>query len=279
MHLVITDLDGTLLDHDTYSFEDARPAIETLRQRRIPLVLCTSKTLAEVEVWRRRLGNQDPFIAENGGAVFIPSGRFPLRIASALTVGEYEVLQLGSPYSTLVEALHEAARESGCRVLGFSDMTAQEVAEACGMSVETAALAKRREYDEPFLIQDADRSDSLVAAIEKRGFHWTRGGRFHHIIGESDKAKAVELLVGLYRKPDPGLVTIGPRRRAKRCVIPAQSRHPDSDPDTAGGAVAGRSATRRSHSLHRPARMESRLSSKRSAPSGSLLGSGAVGRG
>jgi len=209
MHLVITDLDGTLLDHDTYSYEDAKPALETLGRRRIPLVLCSSKTHAEVEVWRRRLDNRDPFIVENGGAVFIPSGLFPFRIPSALTVGEYEVVQLGSPYSTLVEALGSASRESGCRVRGFSDMTVQEVAETCGMRIEAAALAQRRDHDEPFLIQDTDRSDSLLTAIEKHGFHWTRGGRFHHIIGESDKAKAVELLAGLYRKLDPGLVTIG----------------------------------------------------------------------
>lgn len=206
---MITDLDGTLLDHDTYSFEDARPALEILRQSRISVVLCTSKTRAEVEVWRRRLGNQDPFIVENGGAVFIPAGALPFRAPSALTVGEYEVLQLGTPYSTLVEGLREAARESGCRVLGFSDMLPGEVAEACNMSVDAAALAKRRDYDEPFLIHDTDRTGFLLAAIERRGLRWTRGGRFHHITGENDKAKAVELLAGLYRELDPRLTTIG----------------------------------------------------------------------
>ncbi len=209
MHLLITDLDGTLLDHDTYSFEAARPALKILKERRIPLVLCTSKTRAEVEVWRMRLGNRDPFIVENGGAVFIPAGLFPFATASTPTIGEYHVLELGTPYTKLVEALGAAASESGCRLLGFSDMTAQQVAEACGMSVEAADLAKKRDYDEPFLIRDIDRTDRLLTAIKKRGFHWTRGGRFHHIIGENDKAKAVELLVRLYRELDPELVTIG----------------------------------------------------------------------
>ena len=209
MHLVISDLDGTLLDHDTYSFEDAQPALEALRRRNIPLVLCSSKTRAEVEVWRRRLRNQDPFIVENGGAVFIRSGVFPSRAASAVTIGGYEVLPLGTPYPALVEALRQAAMESGCRVFGFSDMTPHEVAEACGMGVEEAALAKQRDYDEPFLIRDTGRSEVLLTAIERRGLRWTRGGRFHHITGANDKAKAVELLAGLYRELDPRTTTIG----------------------------------------------------------------------
>jgi mannosyl-3-phosphoglycerate phosphatase len=209
MHLVITDLDGTLLDHDTYSFEDAKPALDVLTRRRIPLVICTSKTRAEVEVWRNRLNNGDPFIVENGGAVFIPSGLFPFAIPSAVAVEGYEALQLGTPYPILVEALGDAAQESGCRIFGFSGMSVQQVAEACNMDLGAAALAKRREYDEPFLIQDAGRAGFLLAAIESRGFRWTRGGRFHHITGENDKAKAVELLAGFYRQLDSRLITIG----------------------------------------------------------------------
>ena len=33
---VFTDLDGSLLDHHTYSFESARPALERIREQRIP---------------------------------------------------------------------------------------------------------------------------------------------------------------------------------------------------------------------------------------------------
>jgi len=72
--VVFTDLDGTLLDHSSYSFEAARPALEGLRARRIPVVPCTSKTRAEVEEIRTRLRNRDPFVVENGGAALIPAG-------------------------------------------------------------------------------------------------------------------------------------------------------------------------------------------------------------
>ena len=69
--LVFTDLDGTLLDHDTYDFEPARPALAMLVQKKIPLILNSSKTLVEILKIRRALGNCHPFIAENGSVVEI----------------------------------------------------------------------------------------------------------------------------------------------------------------------------------------------------------------
>ena len=36
--LVFTDLDGTLLEYETYSFERALPAIRALKEKNIPLI-------------------------------------------------------------------------------------------------------------------------------------------------------------------------------------------------------------------------------------------------
>lgn len=79
--LIISDLDGTLLDARTYSFEEARPALELIRRNDLPLILCSSKTRAELEVWRNRLENHHPFITENGGGIFIPERYFPFPVA------------------------------------------------------------------------------------------------------------------------------------------------------------------------------------------------------
>lgn len=209
MDVVVTDLDGTLLEHATYSFAEAQPALDLLKSRAIPLVVCTSKTRSEVEFWRRLLGNEHPFIVENGGAVFVPDNYFDFAIPAAVPRDRYLMLQLGAPYAELVEALHRAADESQCRVCGFSQMSVAEVAENCQMSQDQAALAKEREFDEPFLIQVPERSGELLAAIERSGKRWTRGGRFHHILGENDKAATVRLLLDLYQKIEPDVRSIG----------------------------------------------------------------------
>lgn len=209
MRLIVTDLDGTLLEGSTYAWEDARAALELLRRTNVPLVLCTSKTRAETRFWRRRLDNRDPFIVENGGAVLIPRGYFPFPVEASDHGAQYDALVLGSPYPELTGALRRASANSGCRVRGFAGMSAAEVARECQMPIEQAELARQRECDEPFLILDPDRTADLLAAIDREGMRHTRGGRFYHILGNNDKAVAMRLLVGLYRRTGEDVETIG----------------------------------------------------------------------
>ena len=209
MDLVFTDLDGSLLDPETYSWHAARAAIERLKRRGTPWILVTSKTRAEVEFWRGRLEHQHPFIVENGGAAFVPRGYFPKPVPGAREVGPYEVIEWGTAYEALVADLGTCSERSRCRVWGFHDMTAHEVAAACDFPLEQAILAKQRQYDEPFLVRDPDLADGLASAIEELGRRWTRGGRFWHILGTNDKAAAVVALSTLFQQYYGPLRTIG----------------------------------------------------------------------
>jgi mannosyl-3-phosphoglycerate phosphatase len=208
MKIVFTDLDGTLLDDRTYSFDAALPALDLLRRQNVPLVFCTSKTRAEVELWRTRLGVNHPFIVENGGAVYIPKNYFPFRIPNARQRDDYAVVEFGAPYEELVVDLNILSRESGCEVWGFHDMSVTELALRSFLPVHQAELAKRREYDEAFEILSPG-AYRLLEAIGKRGRKWTRGNRFYHIMGHNDKAVAVECLAALYRKAHREVQTIG----------------------------------------------------------------------
>jgi mannosyl-3-phosphoglycerate phosphatase len=209
MDLVFTDLDGTLLDRETYAWEDARPALDHLARRGIPWVMVTSKTRAEVEYWRRETGNRHPFIVENGGAAYVPAGYFPFVIAGGVRRGDWDVLEWGTPYARLVEGLACASRDAACAVRGFHGMAAGEVAELCGMPRAQAELARQREYDEPFLVPDPACEAALNAAIEARGLRVTRGGRFRHILGDNDKARAVAAVTALFARQYGALRTIG----------------------------------------------------------------------
>lgn len=209
MNLVFTDLDGTLLDHHTYSWEAARPAIDHLRRCSIPWVMVTSKTRAETEFWRGETANHHPFIVENGGAAYVPAGYFPFAIEGSVPRTGCHVLEWGTPYPRLADALDRAAHAACCRVRGFHHMTTDEVADLCGMAPAQAALARQREYDEPFLVLDPDREAALDAAIVAQGLRVTRGGRFRHILGANDKARAVEAVTALFGRQFGAVRTIG----------------------------------------------------------------------
>jgi mannosyl-3-phosphoglycerate phosphatase len=208
MKIVISDLDGTLLHSQTYSFDAAQSALDRLRKERIPLVVCTSKTRAEVEYWRGRLNNDEPFIVENGGALYVPRGYFPFPLTGACKRDGYEVIEFGTPYSELVQALDEASRESACEVLGFHQMTVAEISVRTLLPVRQAEMAKQREYDEPFEILGTG-THTLLRAIEDRGYRWTRGDRYYHITGNHEKALAVRCLIALYRRAFGSVTTIG----------------------------------------------------------------------
>ena len=209
MQLIFTDLDGTLLDHETYSWEAARRALECLKLQKIPWVIVTSKTRAEVEFWRAELGNRHPFIVENGAAAFIPTGYFRHPIPGATRKRNYEVLEWGTRYPELVAALKEAARRSHCRIRAFHQMAAWDIAHDCDLPLQQATLAKLREYDEPFRVHDLKRVGPLLANIEHLGLRWTKGGRFWHITGANDKAVAVAAVRELYEHAYGRVRTIG----------------------------------------------------------------------
>ena len=69
---MFSDLDGSLLDHYSYSFDAALPAVNALEELDIPLILVSSKTRAEILAVREQLANRHPFIVENGADVFVP---------------------------------------------------------------------------------------------------------------------------------------------------------------------------------------------------------------
>lgn len=208
MFVFFTDLDGTLLDHDTYDWQPARPAIRRIQAAGHALILCTSKSLAEVASLWHSMGLADPVIVENGGAIYLPERYFGGRLPGTVTRGGWEAIELGAPYRDLVGALGEAAAASGARVRGFANMDTEEVARRTGLPLETARQAHQREYDEPFLVEEGDPA-SLCAAIERLGYSWTRGGRFFHILRGCDKAQAVRRLTALFREQRAVERTVG----------------------------------------------------------------------
>jgi mannosyl-3-phosphoglycerate phosphatase family protein len=210
--VIFTDLDGTVLDHETYSFSAAMPALELLREKCIPLVFCSSKTRAEIEIWRKRLGNHHPFISENGGGIFVPLSYFAEDDVRGVwpkteIIEGYFVLVLGTPYPVLRRAL-EDLRWNGFDVKGFGDMSGPEVTEVTGLSGEEAELAKRREFDETFIFHGGEeRIEALLRSIRERGLRCSQG-RFYHLMGENDKGKAVEMVRGLYQLKLGDIITI-----------------------------------------------------------------------
>jgi len=203
--LVFTDLDGTLLDYHTYSKEAALPALRSLQEHDIPLVIVSSKTRAEIEPMLDLPCMSQVFIVENGSAIFF---RRELGLGpgdDTETFGEYEAVILGERYDNVLDILSQISRECGVKVRGFSDMDILEIASLTGLDIESAARAKQREFSEPFLFEDdPSRLGALIERLEEKGLSATTGGRFHHVLGRCDKGLAAKKVVDIYERIYPG---------------------------------------------------------------------------
>lgn len=190
--LIISDLDGTLLNHENYRWEAARPALEKLELGGIPLILNSSKTAPEIRRVRQELGNSAPFIVENGAAVVIPAHTFG-------NPGE-QVVNFGASRSDVLKVLG-AQRQAGARFRGFEDMSAQELADLTGLDDASARMAKDRLGTEPLLWEGSeDELAEFQTALRAENLRLVQGGRFYHAMGVFDKADGARFLLEKYRE-------------------------------------------------------------------------------
>lgn len=216
--VVFTDLDGTLLDSETYSWAPAMEALNALKECRASIVLVSSKTFAEMGPLHRELRLIDPFVVENGGGII-----FNLQMAIArqlVTLNNMTnpvpredllMLPLGARYERLVSALAEMSHETGIPLRGFSEMSVEEVMSLTGLGIRDARRAKMRDFDEPFIVPEhiGARKELLREAARQRGLSTVQGGRFWHLIGHEGKGIAVSRLMEACRRVHGQIITIG----------------------------------------------------------------------
>ena len=209
--IVFTDLDGTLLDHSTYSYREAENALMSLRQKGIHLILCSSKSRGEIKIYRNKLSNNEPFISENGGAIYIPE-KYGLKCKFNKADNGFLVIEIGTEYKILQSAFEKIKKETGINVKSIAEFTVDEITELTGLNREEACLAQKKEYSLPFIIDGSEEDvNNIKEAIQLSGFNYTEGARFTYLMGGNDKGKAVNILVDIFKKnyPETKILTVG----------------------------------------------------------------------
>lgn len=201
-HLVIfSDLDGSLLDFGNYQAGCAQDTLHQLQQRQIPVVFVTAKTQAEVLYHQNILGIYDPFIVENGSAIFIPTNYFAITYPFQRKTAQHRIIELGVDYQTIQQKLQEVRQETAVSLRGFGEMSDVEVAQLTGLDLPAAARAKAREYDETVIVTgETAVIQQFQQAVTAKGLNCTHGGRFFHVLGPTNKGKAVHHLTQLFRR-------------------------------------------------------------------------------
>lgn len=183
--LVFTDLDGTLIDHDTYQWAPAQPALCALSRIHAGVILASSKTAPEVNALREALDLADwPAIIENG------AGLLPAHGQSAPDGHEYH--QIRSALAQIPNALRR-------HFTGFGDLTPAEVEKVTGLSTTAATQAKERAFSEPGLWHGTENELSeFKNALQALGISTRDGGRFLTLSYGKNKSDQMAAIVTRY---------------------------------------------------------------------------------
>jgi len=191
-YIIFTDLDGTLLDHHTYQFSEALPALEFVKQNDIPLIFTSSKTKIEMQGYQELMQIEDfPFIVENGSAIYTPN--FYFNFDQVEKTGKYDCYKLGKTYLEIVEFLESTSSKFNYNILGFHNSDKNEIIQRTQLSSEAVDFAMQREYSVPVFYDDNSK-EILEKEVKAYNLQILFGGRFMHILGNTDKGKALSLV-------------------------------------------------------------------------------------
>jgi mannosyl-3-phosphoglycerate phosphatase family protein len=208
--VIFSDIDGTFLDKRTYRPGKAIYTLLACRERNIPIVFVSAKTCTEIEALLDELDYITPFVCENGGGLFLPRDKF----ARPVTFDDYDNywrFQSDITIDELHRALVRIAHSLDISIKGFLDMSDEEVAHLTGLDTEGAARARKREYDEPFIIinETEEKIQLVKSLIIMLGYGYTHGGGLHHIMGRFDKGRTLQMLKNIYLQINPKYKFIG----------------------------------------------------------------------
>jgi len=180
---VVSDVDGTLMDH-SYDLTPAKESIKKLQKLSIPVILCTSKTASEVKIIRKELNLTDPYIVENGAAIY----------GESLEKVNGEII-LGIKYEILEEILDFISKEINYKLIPLNNLTDQEATQLTGLKGNSLSLMRDRHWSMPFLNPPGFLEEKINVSCRKFKVDVFKGNRMSHLLStNSNKGKAINVL-------------------------------------------------------------------------------------
>ena len=195
---IVSDVDGTLMDH----FYDLTPAKETitwLQRLGIPVILCTSKTKSEVKIIRDDLNLKDPYIVENGGAIYgeYSDGK------------EWEII-LGKSYKILEEILNNLSKNINFKLRPLNTLSDDEATNLTGLQGDSLNLMRDRHWSMPFLNPPDTFDEDLKRLCEIYDVDIFRGNRMSHLLSKnSNKGIAIKKLLNKNKNLNVQIIGLG----------------------------------------------------------------------
>ena len=208
--LIFTDIDGTLINNDTF-FEGKNIEIaETLHEHNHILIYNSSKTFDEIVNMQKKFNTSFPFICETGGGIYYKN--LFTQASDELREG-YSIMYESKKIEMFKKIIKEEVQKNFKDDLDmFDDLCLDEKSRLSGLKGNDLHLASKRDFS--ILINwksDDGRYSKFKSVLHGHGLKLIKGGRFSHICASHDKGQAVKFFLnqikssGMYNK----ILTIG----------------------------------------------------------------------
>ncbi|EEC73197.1 hypothetical protein OsI_07261 [Oryza sativa Indica Group] len=132
------------------------PWLDKLQDYQVPVILCSSKSAAEMLDIQQDLGLEGlPFIAENG-AVIQPDVRWEM--------GQSQIT--GMTHREIHPLIEQIRQQAGFKFVTFDDVNERVISEWTGLTRYRAALARKHDASVTLIWRD---TDDAMLTVQRRG--------------------------------------------------------------------------------------------------------------
>ena len=191
--LIFSDLDGTLLNRDTFSFDEIKNYILYLISNDISLIPNSSKTKEEINEFNKKLGEDLPYIVENGAAIFdlhLINSNFPEEIVLSREIEE------------ILSIFNEKIPKNLVSKLKFlHNLDLSDQMKILGLSKEKIRNALKRKYSIPLLFNgNISEKREIKNLVKSAGLTLQEGGRVINLCDNVSKSTAMKKVLKLFNK-------------------------------------------------------------------------------
>jgi predicted mannosyl-3-phosphoglycerate phosphatase (HAD superfamily) len=171
------------------SFHGLDEFTAALDHEAIPAVWLTSRSRLQFDDARRKHGHTQPFIAEDGCAVYLPEGYFHLLPASdgsrvkkeaTVRLGRFTCIPVAEALPAAADALQTLSQDTGVLVVTLRSLSPRELVQNTGLPQREAELARQRDFDDIFFFAGA--SDAEVGRFLTEGRNRNLQFRQHGVL-------------------------------------------------------------------------------------------------
>ncbi len=195
--LIITDLDGTLLNFKNFEYKSILPFINTLTSKGVEIVLCSSKCYQEIIQINNGLNLISPFIVENGSAIYFPKKTFIKRPDNSTEKDNYWEIVLGTPRDEISKKIRSNTFKKYLKyVLFLKNMTKLQQAYYTGLKSDALDVTLERNFSEPLIWMGTNKElINFKKELNEESMDLNTGARLLHLTGLNTKGDALKELL------------------------------------------------------------------------------------